>query len=78
MGERRQAVTVTGEKIAKSGMMTGGGLQSLLQHSKRWDQKDIDTLKSKRDHCQAQIDEVEKNSNEKKDISNGNKHCQEY
>merc|ERR1712000_544080 len=27
---------------------------------------DIDTLKSKRDHCQAQIDEVEKNANEKK------------
>jgi len=66
MGERRQAVTITGEKIAKSGMMTGGGLQGIVNTSKRWDQKDIDTLKSKRDYCQAQIDDIEKNANEKK------------
>lgn len=51
--ERRKVVTIDGTLILKSGLMTGGiahgGKAGLVERAKRWDQKQVEALKQRRD-----------------------------
>ena len=60
--ERRKTVTTDGTMIHKAGLMTGGttgdkgGLKFKAQ---RWDQKEYDSLKRKRDVATSELHELE-------------------
>lgn len=54
--ERYKVVTLDGTVIQKSGLMTGG-ISGVEQKAKRWDEKEIEKLRSERDQIMAEIAE---------------------
>ena len=56
-GERKKTVSVDGTMFEKSGVMCGG-LADIQKKAKRWDTKQIDGLKKKRDEYMAEVKEL--------------------
>jgi len=60
-GERKQVICTDGTLIQRSGSISGGGLQQLQMRAKKWDMKDIESWKIRREAIQKDLDEFEKN-----------------
>lgn len=56
-GERKKTVSIDGTMFEKSGVMCGG-LADIQKKAKRWDTKQIDQLKKKREDYMAEIKEL--------------------
>lgn len=56
--EKPKVVTVDGVLIRKSGLITGGVSNSLVSRAKGWEQKDIESIKDKRDKLLSEFQEV--------------------
>ena len=56
-GMRYKAVTLDGTVIHRSGMMTGG-LAGIENRARRWDAKELDSVKSHRDSCLKELAEL--------------------
>lgn len=56
-GERKQTVSIDGTMFEKSGVMSGG-LGDIQRKAKRWDTKQIDSLKKRRDQYQTQLQDL--------------------
>lgn len=60
-GERKQVIVTDGTLIQRSGSISGGGVEALQRRAKKWDMKDIESWKIRREAIQKDLDEFEKN-----------------